>query len=417
MHRLAFGEWTRAELGAALAALLARQTIDGPALAVLRTRLAALLGDRPLFLLSRGRVALEIALATFAERRPLCSEVVFPAYICPSVIDAIRACRLSPVAAEVGADLNLDPGRLRERLSARTLAVVTAHMYAAPAAIAEIEAICAGAGVFLVDDAAQVVGIAAEGRPLGTFGNCGLLSFSQSKTVVAGIGDAGGVLIANDPELSGALRRRCEALPPGEYGAADFLRSVAEVPLQGRAMATRYYAARLGGILYRPEGGSGYRYRPRQMPNALAAVALRQLDSLPRRLAGRARAARAYADRLADPDGPTLPQYAPGLYLTRVLALLPPGLDAIRARSVLAARGIQTRASYPLDAALTADIDGIAERAARLVEIPSHSTMDEATVTQIAAALRQTCASAPDRAGGAVSGFGRRSALRTTAGE
>lgn len=392
MQLLVFAEWTRAEVAGAAGALLRGQAVNGPALQVLRRRLSTFFGDHPIFLLSRGRVALEVALAAFAERRPLRDEVIFPAYICPSVLDAIGACGLRPVAADVGADLNLDPGGLRQRLSARTLAVVAAHMYGAPAAIAEIEAICAEAGVFLVDDAAQVVGVVVEGRPLGTFGSCGLLSFSQSKTVVAGIGDAGGVLIGNDPDLSAALRRRCEALPPAEYGAADFLRSVAKVPLQGRAAALRYYAARIGSVLSRRAETQAYRYRPQRMANTLAAVALHQLDSLPRRLAGRTRVAQAYAERLADPDGPTLPQYAPGRYLTRVLALLPPGCDAVRARPALARRGVQTRRAYPLDPATTADIAGVAERAARLIEIPSHSAMPETAVAEIAAALTQSCA-------------------------
>jgi dTDP-4-amino-4,6-dideoxygalactose transaminase len=400
MHRLYFAEWTRAEVGAALAALTARQAVDGPALAALRSRLGVLLG-RPVFLVGRGRTALEIALQEFAERRPLRDEVVFPAYTCPAVIDGIRACGLRPVAADVGTDLNLDPAGLRRRLSSRTLAVVAAHMYAAPAAILDIEAICAAADVFLLDDAAQVVGVDVGGRPLGTFGACGLLSFSQSKTVVAGIGDAGGVLIVNEPGLSGGLQRRCEALPPQSYGAMDFLRALAEVPLQGRAAATRYYAGRLRGLLSAGSQRGCYRYRPYRMANALAAVALQQLDSLPTRLLGRIRVAQAYAERLSAADGPSLAQCAPGRYLSRVLVRLPPGCDPLSAGAALAERGVQTRRGYPVAAGLASEQPAAAAAAARLIEIPSHSAMPEEAVAEIAQATVQVCLAGRSQAGSA----------------
>ena len=65
-----------------------------------------------------------------------------------------------------------------------------------------------------------------DGRLLGTFGDVGVISFAQSKTIVTGIRGSGGVLLINRPALAAQLREACEILPTssGRLGQwADFL--------------------------------------------------------------------------------------------------------------------------------------------------------------------------------------------------
>ena len=389
MYSLAYAEWTPAEFWAAVGTLLKGQSNEGSALDALSIRLSALAGENPVLPVSRGRVALEMALQALAERHPFRDEVIVPGYICPSVIDAIEACGLKSVAADVGYDLNLDPAQTKRCLSSRSLAVVAAHMYGAPAQIADLEQICAQAGVSLVDDAAQVLGVDVDGRALGSFGEFGILSFSQSKTVVVGIGDAGGALIVNDPTLLPAIRRKWESLPPPSYNSADLASFVWRALMQPHSARVAYYAEKISRRYFGRNWRAAYRFRPRRLANTLASAALCQLDSLSVRIRGRIRVAQAYNSRLQQRGGPYLPQYMPARYLTRVMVLLPKGCDRENLRRALDGRGIQTRISYRLRTSLISNLPVTTDIAPRLLELPSNSRMSTETIEVISKSLNE----------------------------
>ena len=168
MHRLHYAEWGAREWIAAIDAVVAARVHRGPHLAIVGAHLNDIVGNRPIHLVNAGRNAIRLALDAFRKARPRLDRVVVPGYICPSVVDAVLACGLVPVGADIGADLNVRPDSVLEAIDDRTLAVICPHMYGCPAPIATIEHICRDAGVFLIDDSAQVLGVRVDGRPLGT---------------------------------------------------------------------------------------------------------------------------------------------------------------------------------------------------------------------------------------------------------
>jgi dTDP-4-amino-4,6-dideoxygalactose transaminase len=98
---------------------------------------------------------------------------------------------------------NLDPRRLRERITGRTKAVMPVHLFgrcADNAAIAE-----AAGPILIIEDAAQAIGARdAQGRCAGTVGALGCLSFFPSKNL-GGFGD-GGMIVTNDVDLAEKIR-------------------------------------------------------------------------------------------------------------------------------------------------------------------------------------------------------------------
>ena len=231
MRRVGAAGWTAAEYGDLLVAFVRGANDHGSAIDQLRARMRSIFGDRPLLFTNCGRHAIELALRVFAEERIGRTEVIVPAYICPCVVEAIERADLTPVAADIGDDLNIDPHEVEAYITDRTLAVIVAHMYGCPAQIAEIEQLCQRRGILLIDDAAQLAGLAIGDRPAGTFGACGLVSFSLSKTIVAGSINAGAILIANDPSFEARLRRRWKTLPDGHYSLSDLAQFLAQGPL------------------------------------------------------------------------------------------------------------------------------------------------------------------------------------------
>lgn len=148
----------------------------------------------PLYLLNSARAGLKIALNQCRKRQPQRKTVIVPAFICNSVPQTIAQMGLEVVSAPVNAQLNLCPQALRPLLNENCLAVVMPHMYGVPADVRTIRQLTHDADIFLIDDAAQVAGIRVDDQLLGTFGDYGVLSFAQAKSIVCGVRGAGGVL-------------------------------------------------------------------------------------------------------------------------------------------------------------------------------------------------------------------------------
>jgi perosamine synthetase len=390
VHRIVYAEWGAAEYRTALGCLLRGRANIGDATAELTSRLEALYPGSTVLPVNRGRFALRLALQAFSRLRPDKTEVVYPAYICASVIDAIVASGLVPVPADVGSDLNMGVAQAERAIGPRTLAIVAVHLYGLPAPIAEIEQMTRSRGIFLIDDAAAVAGVATDnGRMLGGFGDAGVLSFTSSKSIVAGGFSAGGVLLVNNPDLAPAMRRQWQALPGPHYTPADFLRFLRDQQFEPYTEQAAYYWSaalrRLGLGSARPCGVPATR-----MPNLSASVALHQLASLPQRIAGRIRVAEAFARHLQNVPAVAFPQYRKGRYLTRIVVRLPDGANRAQLRRALAQRGVATRRGYSLDQRYGSDFPMTLALSPRLLELPSHSRLDEAAIIEICTALRES---------------------------
>ena len=77
------------------------------------------------------------------------------------------------------------------------------------------------------------------------------------------------------------------------------------------------------------------------MANASAIIALRQIDNMATRIAGRIRVAHDYHNSLVEDGLLAMPQYATGRYLTRIMIRLPQDAAPPQVRSLLAHRGIK----------------------------------------------------------------------------
>jgi len=174
-------------------------------------------------LVSSGTAALTmalIALRDLSER----TDVIIPAFTCYSVPAAVLTAGLRPVLCDVEpSTFDFDHAQLANTLTDNTLCVVAHHLFGVPADIERLRALCDWRGVFLVEDAAQAMGIKVDGEYLGTQGDVGIFSFGRGKNVTSG---SGGVIIAQREAVAEALDRRCSILadPSLAQVASEFLR-------------------------------------------------------------------------------------------------------------------------------------------------------------------------------------------------
>jgi dTDP-4-amino-4,6-dideoxygalactose transaminase len=133
-----------------------------------------------------------------------------------ATVEAIAAAGAQPVLVDVDAVHRcMDPCRLDAVVGKHTGAVVPVHLFGRLAPMREISAICAEAGVPVLEDAAQAHGASLDGRRAGTWGQAAAFSFYPTKNLGAA-GDAGAV-VCRDVETADAVRSlRHHGSLPGE---------------------------------------------------------------------------------------------------------------------------------------------------------------------------------------------------------
>ena len=163
--------------------------------------------------LSAGTAALHLALILAGVGRGdkvFCQSLTFSASANP-----IAYLGAEPVFVDSESESwNLDPAAVREaiRLHGAPKALVAVHLYGMPAKMREIEGICEEYGIVLVEDAAEALGSVYEGRPCGTLGQLGALSFNGNKIITT---SGGGMLLCREKEdAAHALKLATQAREP-----------------------------------------------------------------------------------------------------------------------------------------------------------------------------------------------------------
>lgn len=152
---------------------------------------------------SSGTDALLIAL--MAEGIGAGDEVITPPYSFFATAGCVTRIGATPVLSEIEPhSFNLDPDKLEAAITPRTKAIIPVHLYGQCAAMDPILDIAARHGILVIEDGAQAIGTAYQGRPAGSMGDYGCFSFFPSKNL-GGAGD-GGMVVARDPERAGRLQ-------------------------------------------------------------------------------------------------------------------------------------------------------------------------------------------------------------------
>lgn len=142
--------------------------------------------------------ALEMA-AILADLQPG-DEVIMPSYTFVSTANAIVLREAVPVFVDIRPDtLNIDESLIEAAITEKTKAIVAVHYAGVGCEMDTIMAIARKYDLLVIEDAAQGIMSAYKGRPLGSIGHLGCLSFHETKNIISG---EGGALLINDPTLA-----------------------------------------------------------------------------------------------------------------------------------------------------------------------------------------------------------------------
>ena len=127
-------------------------------------------------------------------------EVIMPSFTFVSTANAFVLRGAVPVFVDIREDtLNLDEEKIEQAITKRTKAIVVVHYAGVACNMDRILSIAHAHNLKVVEDAAQGMMSTYKGRPLGTIGDLGTLSFHETKNVISG---EGGALLVNDPTLA-----------------------------------------------------------------------------------------------------------------------------------------------------------------------------------------------------------------------
>jgi dTDP-4-amino-4,6-dideoxygalactose transaminase len=165
---------------------------------------------------SNGTVALALALTALG----VCpgDEVLVPALsFIASAIAPLHQCAI-PVFVDIDPrTFNIDPQRMREKITPRTRAVVVVHLHGLPADMDEIRALAREHGLFVIEDAAQSHGATYKGQQTGALGEIATFSLNVSKNLPT-CGE-GALVTMQSPQLAEKmrmLRQYGEVITPGQ---------------------------------------------------------------------------------------------------------------------------------------------------------------------------------------------------------
>lgn len=168
---------------------------NGPFTRKCQDWLTRTLGCRGALLTHSGTAALEMA-AILAGVGPG-DEVVMPSFTFVSTANAFVLRGATPVFVDIHPDtLSLDESLVEAALTPRTRAVVPVHYAGACCDMARLMALAREHGLTVIEDAAQALLSTLDGKPLGSIGHLGCLSFHETKNIICG---EGGALLVNDP--------------------------------------------------------------------------------------------------------------------------------------------------------------------------------------------------------------------------
>jgi len=174
----------------------------GPQINQLESRLAAYTQNKHAAVLASGTAALHLALRILgvnAGDSVICQTFTFAGSAFPITYQGATPVFID---SEPGT-WNMDPNILEDSLKQITKssnqqlpkAIIPVHLYGMPAQMDEIRQVAGKYAIPIIEDAAEALGSVYRGRPCGSWGDMGVLSFNGNKIITT---SGGGALLSDN---------------------------------------------------------------------------------------------------------------------------------------------------------------------------------------------------------------------------
>ena len=223
----------------------------GPNVERFEQMLCAYTGRKYALVFNSGTSALHATLLAYGVGKG--DEVLVPSFTFIATANAPLFVGARPVFADIeDKTYGLDPEDVERMVTPKTKAIVPVHYGGSPCLVADLKAVAERRGLILIEDAAESLGAAVDGRKVGSFGDAAILSFCSNKVITTGEGGA----VLTDSE--------------------DLFEKLKLVRSHGRAETANYFSSNE----HMDYVALGYNFRMSDITSALGVAQLRKADEI-----------------------------------------------------------------------------------------------------------------------------------------
>ncbi len=216
-------------------------------------------------------------------------EVIVQSFTCNAVINPILKLGGRPVYIDIAEDLNIDVNKIEQAITSKTKVIIAQHTFGMPCDIDKIVSLCKKHNLILIEDCAHAMGAKINGQYCGTFGDISFFSFGRDKVISSVYG---GILSINNADF---LKKASDFQNKLNYPKNIWTIRQLLHPVLVNLLVFPMYNIIIGKILMALFVNLGIlskavtkdenqgilpNYFPQRLPNALAALALHQLEKL-----------------------------------------------------------------------------------------------------------------------------------------
>lgn len=170
---------------------------DGPEVKTFEKKFSKKINRKYSIAVSNGTAALEIAVKALGIKKN--DEVIIPNFTIISNALAVIKQNAKPVLVDCDLETwNMNLDEIEKRINKKTKAIIVTHIYSFSNDMDKILKICKKYKIFLIEDAAEVLGLKYKNKMCGSFGDISTFSFYANKQVTCG---EGGMISTNNRRL------------------------------------------------------------------------------------------------------------------------------------------------------------------------------------------------------------------------
>lgn len=249
----------------------------GPNVQEFEKMLAEYVGTKHAVTFNSGTSALHAVLSAYDIGEG--DEVIVPSFTFIATANAPLFVGAKPVFADIEEKtFGLAPEDVEKRITPKTRAIIPIHYGGSPCLIHELKQIAERHNLLLIEDAAESLGASVNGKKVGSFGDCAILSFCAPKMITTG---EGGAVVTDSAEIREKLK---------------LIRS------HGRAETANYFSS----TDYMDYISLGYNFR---MSDITAALGVAQLKKIERAIEMRRRNAQMLSLKLSPINEIEVPRF------------------------------------------------------------------------------------------------------------
>jgi len=174
----------------------------GPNIERFEQMLSEYVGTKYAVVFNSGTSALHAALLAYGIGQG--DEVIVPSFTFIATANAPLFVGAKPVFADVEEKTyGLNPEDVEGKITPRTKAIIPIHYGGCPCLIRGLKEVAEEHNLILIEDAAESLGAAVDGKKAGSFGNAAILSFCSNKVITTG---EGGAVVTDSAEICNRLK-------------------------------------------------------------------------------------------------------------------------------------------------------------------------------------------------------------------